>query len=304
MSRRTQLGRAAKQLLAALPFLAPWLIGYLGLIVFPIVLVIYWSFTNYNLLQPPQWVGAQNYATMVSDPTLWTSVGNTLYITLIGVPAGIVIGLGTALLLNRDVAGRAVHRSAIFVPAIVPPVAGAIIWIWILNPDYGLLNAVLGVFGIPRQGWLGDPSLAKFSQLMVVLWGTVGQIMIVFLAGLKEIPDQLYEAAAIDGASAYARFRHITLPMLSPVLFYNVIVGVIFYLQFFEQAFVMTSKDLGAPVNSTLYFAIYLYQNAFSYLKMGYAAAMATVLFVATLATTVLFFTLQRRLVFYAGEEA
>ncbi len=303
MTLRTGTPRAARQVAAALPFLTPWLIGLLGLIVIPVALVVYWSFTDFSLLQAPHWVGAQNYQNLVTDPTFWTSVGNTLYITLIGVPAGVVIGLGTALLLNRDVFARDWHRAAIFLPAIVPPVAGAIIWIWILNPDYGLLNAVLSVFHVPPLGWLGDPSWAKLAELLIVLWGSIGQIMIVFLAGLKEVPEQLYEAASIDGASAWDRFRHITLPMLGPVLFYNVVVGVIFYLQFFEQAFVITSKDLGAPVNSTLYYTIYLYENAFDFLKMGYAAAMAWVLFLTTLAVTVLFFAFQRRLVFYAGED-
>ncbi len=295
--------RAARELAAALPFLGPWLVGLFGLILLPVALVLYWSFTNFNLLQPPQWVGMLNYQNLVADPTFWTSVGNTLYITLIGVPAGVVIGLGTALLLNRPVFARDAHRAAIFLPAIVPPVAGAIIWIWILNPDYGLLNAVLSVFHIPPLGWLGDPAWAKVAQLMLVLWGAVGQIMIVFLAGLKEVPESLYEAAAIDGASRWAQFRYITLPMLGPVLFYNVVVGAIFYLQFFEQAFVINSKDLGAPVNSTLYYTIYLYENAFDYLKMGYAAAMAWVLFLTTLAITVVFFAFQKRLVFYAGED-
>jgi multiple sugar transport system permease protein len=294
--------RAARQVAAALPFLAPWLIGTLGLVVAPILLGFYWSFTDYNLMQAPKWVGAANYQALAGDATFWTSVWNTVYLTVIGVPAAIVIGLGTALMLNRPVRGRSLHRSAIYLPAIVPPVAGAIMFLWIFNPNYGLLNAALGAVGVHGVGWLGDPSTAKISQLVIVLWGTVGSVMVVFIAGLKEIPEQYYEAAAIDGASSWARFRYITLPMLGPVLFYNAVTGVIFYLQFFEQAFVMTSRDLGAPVNSTLYYSLYLYQNAFSYLKMGYAAAMGTILFAVTLGVTVVFFALNKRFVYYPGE--
>jgi multiple sugar transport system permease protein len=287
----------------ALPFLLPWLVGMLALIVIPIGLAVYWSFTDYNLLQAPNLIGLTNYSNLAVDPTFWQSVWNTIYILVLGVPIGIVIGLGIAMLLSQPIRGRGLHRSAIYLPAIVPPVAGAIMFLWIFNPNYGLLNAALGIVGIHGIGWLVDPSTAKIAQLVIVLWGTVGSTMVVFIAGLKEIPEQLYEAAAIDGATTWTRFRYITLPMLGPVLFYSIVVGVIFYLQFFEQAFVMTSRDLGAPVNSTLYFSLYLYQNAFLYLKMGYASAMACILFVATLAVTTVFFTLQKRLVYYPGEK-
>lgn len=281
--------------LAALPFLSPWAVGVICLVVIPLGLCVYWSFTNYNLLTPPQWTGMANYRALFHDPVFWLSVRNTFYITLIGGTAGILMGLGTALLLNKP--GRAVtfYRSAIFIPAVVPVVSMVIAWVWILNPDYGLLNGVLHLLHLPTYGWLDDPATAKLSLLMIILWGSVGQIMIVFLAALKEIPQDYYDAAAVDGASAWSQFRHVTLPLLSPVILYNVVIALVFYTQMFEQAFVASPLDLGAPVNSTLFYSLYLYQNAFTYLSMGKAAAMACLLLVFSLLVVGGFFALNRR---------
>jgi multiple sugar transport system permease protein len=280
---------------AALPFLSPWAVGVICLVAIPLGLCVYWSFTSYNLLTPPQWTGMSNYRALFGDPVFWLSVRNTLYITLIGGTAGILMGLGTALLLNKP--GRAVtfYRSAIFIPAVVPVVSMVIAWVWILNPDYGLLNGVLHVLHLPTYGWLDDPATAKLSLLMIILWGSVGQIMIVFLAALKEIPQDYYDAAAVDGASAWSQFRHVTLPLLSPVILYNVVIALVFYTQMFEQAFVASPLDLGAPVNSTLFYSLYLYQNAFTYLSMGKAAAMACLLLVFSLLVVGGFFALNRR---------
>jgi multiple sugar transport system permease protein len=281
--------------LAALPFLSPWAVGVICLVAIPLGLCVYWSFTTYNLLTPPQWTGMANYRALFHDPVFWLSVRNTLYITLIGGTAGILMGLGTALLLNKP--GRAVtfYRSAIFIPAVVPVVSMVIAWVWILNPDYGLLNGVLHLLHLPTYGWLDDPATAKLSLLMIILWGSVGQIMIVFLAALKEIPQDYYDAAAVDGASAWSQFRHVTLPLLSPVILYNVVIALVFYTQMFEQAFVASPLDLGAPVNSTLFYSLYLYQNAFTYLSMGKAAAMACLLLVFSLLVVGGFFALNRR---------
>jgi multiple sugar transport system permease protein len=280
---------------AALPFLSPWAVGVICLVAIPLGLCVYWSFTTYNLLTPPQWTGMANYRALFHDPVFWLSVRNTLYITLIGGTAGILMGLGTALLLNKP--GRAVtfYRSAIFIPAVVPVVSMVIAWVWILNPDYGLLNGVLHLLHLPTYGWLDDPATAKLSLLMIILWGSVGQIMIVFLAALKEIPQDYYDAAAVDGASAWSQFRHVTLPLLSPVILYNVVIALVFYTQMFEQAFVASPLDLGAPVNSTLFYSLYLYQNAFTYLSMGKAAAMACLLLVFSLLVVGGFFALNRR---------
>jgi len=298
-----QPSRFRRLLRGPLPFLLPWLVGFLGLTVVPLLLSLYWSFTNYDMLQPPQWVGASNYVSLVHDPLFRTSVWNTVFMVIIGAPAGIILGLGCALLLRRPIRGSALYRGAIFMPAVVPSVAVAVIFIWIFNPDYGLLNAGLGLVHVRPQGWLADPSLAKPSLLILLVWEAVGQIMVLMLAGLAEIPGELYEAASLDGARGWQRLRFITLPLLSPVLFYSFIVWIIFYLQFFTEAFVATASNLGAPVNSTLFYSIYLYESAFSFLKMGYASAMAWILFVVTMIITVVLFRLQRRFVFYRGEQ-
>ena len=294
-TRRRRPAVRGRGALAALPFLSPWAVGVICLVAIPLGLCVYWSFTNYNLLTPPQWTGMANYRALFGDPVFWLSVRNTLYITLIGGTAGILMGLGTALLLNKP--GRAVtfYRSAIFIPAVVPVVSMVIAWVWILNPDYGLLNGALHLVHLPTFGWLDDPATAKISLLMIILWGSVGQIMIVFLAALKEIPQDYYDAAAVDGASAWSQFRHVTFPLLSPVLLYNVVIGLVFYTQMFEQAFVASPLDLGAPVNSTLFYSLYLYQNAFTYLSMGKAAAMACLLLVFSLLVVGGFFALNRR---------
>lgn len=292
-SRRSAV--RGRGVLAALPFLSPWAVGVICLVAIPLGLCVYWSFTSYNLLTPPQWTGMANYRALFHDPVFWLSVRNTLYITLIGGTAGILMGLGTALLLNKP--GRAItfYRSAIFIPAVVPVVSMVIAWVWILNPDYGLLNGVLHLLHLPTYGWLDDPATAKLSLLMIILWGSVGQIMIVFLAALKEIPQDYYDAAAVDGASTWSQFRHVTLPLLSPVILYNVVIALVFYTQMFEQAFVASPLDLGAPVNSTLFYSLYLYQNAFTYLSMGKAAAMACLLLVFSLLVVGVFFALNRR---------
>jgi multiple sugar transport system permease protein len=271
-------GARPRRTLRALPFLTPWLVGVACLVAVPLGLAVYWSFTNYNLLTAPQWVGLANYESLFHDPVFWLSVRNTLYIVIIGGIAGITMGLGTALLLNKPGKLVTVYRSAIFIPAVVPVVSMVIAWVWILNPDYGLLNGILHMLHLPTPGWLNDPSTAKISLLMIILWGAVGQIMLTFLAALKEIPQDYYDAAAVDGAGAWSQFRRITLPMLRPVILYNVVIAVAFYSQMFEQAFVASPLDLGAPVNSTLFYSLYLYQNAFTYLQMGRAAAMACLL--------------------------
>ena len=298
---RLPLARPDRDGPSAAVFLGPWGIGLLGLIVLPVVLVIYWSFTNFDLLQSPTWVGLANYFSLAHDGDFWQSVRNTIYITVIGVPALTLIPLGAALLVNRPVRGLSFHRTAIFLPAVLPPVAAALVWVWILNPDYGLLNAGLHLLHIAPVGWLSNPSFAKISLLLIVTWGGVGTNMIIFLAALKEIPRDLYEAAQIDGASPMRAFRRITLPMLGPVIFYLVVVSTVFFLQFFEAAFVVTANQLGAPANSTLFFPIYLYEQAFVFLRTGVAAAMAVILFAVTMVITGLFFAVQRRFVFYAG---
>jgi multiple sugar transport system permease protein len=280
----------------AAAYLTPWGIGVFWLLLAPVVLAIYWSFTNYNLLTPPQWVGFANYTQLFHDPVFLSSVRNTLLLTVIGVSAGVVMGLGTAVLLNREKRSYRFFRSGIFLPAVVPPVATAIVWLFILNPRYGLMDAFLTKLGLPTIGWLGDPRYAKYGLLMMVLWGAVGQIMMTFNAALQEIPGELTRAASLDGANQLQIFRYITLPLLAPVILYNVVISTLFYFQFFEQAFVVSPTDLGAPANSTMTYALYIYQQAFTFLRMGSAAAMSVMLLLASAIVIALFFAINKRL--------
>jgi ABC-type sugar transport system permease subunit len=300
--RRRSTGAAGRESihradrLHAAIFLTPWAIGVVWLMAAPVVLAIYWSFTNYDLLTPPKWVGLANYSGLFHNSVFTTAVRNTLLLTVVGVVAGVLMGLGTAVLLNRPTRSARILRSGIFLPAVVPPVATAIIWLFILNPNYGLLNAILKVFGVGPVGWLADPSYAKYGLLMMVLWGGVGQIMMTFSAALQEIPQDIQQAASIDGAGRIASFRYITLPLLAPVLLYNVVIGTLFYFQFFEQAFVVSPTDLGAPANSTMTYALYIYQEAFTFLHMGTAAAMSVMLLIVSAAIIAIFFAVNRRL--------
>jgi multiple sugar transport system permease protein len=274
----------------------PWALGVLWLIVIPVVLAVYWSFTHYTLLRPPVWAGMANYSELFHDPVFWTSVRNTLFLTVIGVTAGTVMGLGTAVLLNKQSRTARVFRSGVFLPAVVPPVTTAIIWLFILNPQYGLLNAAMKLAGLPTIGWLNDPAYAKFGLLMMVLWGSVGQIMMTFSAALQEIPTELIEAATLDGCGRFRLFRHITLPLLAPVLLYNVVIATLFYFQFFEQAFVVSPTNVGAPSDSTLTYALYIYRQAFTYLRMGTAAAASCILLLVSAVVIALFFAINKRI--------
>lgn len=305
-SSRRELRRIGVGLL----FASPWLVGFLALTVYPSLASLYYSFNSFNTLQAPTWVGFDNFSTLfLNDPLFWTAVKNTLYMTLVGVPVNIVLSLALALLLNQNRRGVTVYRAMIYAPVVVPPVVTSIIWVWILNPENGLLDQVLGFLHLPQPGWFTDPSWSKPALLILLTWG-LGQTMVILLAGLQDVPQHLYEAAMIDGASQARRFWHVTLPMLSPVIFYNVVVGVIFSLQLFTQAFVTaggglcyggSGNCLGAPLNSTLLYGIYLYQNAFAYFKMGYASAMAWLLFAVTVIATLLLFRFTRGMVHYEG---
>lgn len=290
-----------KKTLVGLAFASPWIVGFIAFGLFPTVMSLYYSLTHFNILQAPRFIGFSNFVAMVHDPLFWTSVYNTLYITVIGVPSSIVLGVLAALLLNQRVRGVGMFRTLIYLPSIVPPVAVTIVFMFILNPDYGLLNAILAFFRLPQPGWLADPSYSKLSLVFMAVWQS-GQVIVIMLAGLQEVPRNLYEATRLDGAGPLRTFFSITLPMLSPVIFYNVVTGIFTFLQFFTQAFVATAKDLGTPAHSTLFYTIYMYQNAFQYLKMGYASAMAWGLLIITLALTYLVFRVGNRTVYYGGE--
>lgn len=285
----TRQGRAATWLLA------PWGIGVAWLVVLPAALAIYWSFTSFNLFSSPQWVGLDNYVGLFHDPVFFDSVRNTIWLAIVGVIAGTAMGLGSALLLQRTTTTTTVLRAVIFLPAVVPPVAAGIIWTFVLNPQYGVLDEALSAIGLPRINWLSDPAIAKYGLLIIVLWGSVGQIMITFVAAMGEVPSDLREAAALDGAGAARTFASVVFPELRPVLLYNVVIATLFYFQFFEQAFVINPTNLGAPAQSTLTYSIYIYEQAFTFLKMGTAAAMSVMLLLASALVIGAFFAISRR---------
>lgn len=277
-------------------FISPWLIGFLAFTAFPFVSSIYLSFTRYDIVEAPHWVGFANYHTLLTgDPLFWKSLWVTCKYGLLSVPLGIVAGVALALLLNLPLKGMGVYRTIFFVPSIVPVVATSIVFLWILNPDKGLVNTLLRLVGVTGPNWLQDIHWALWSLVFMSLW-TVGGSMVIYLAGLKDIPAHLYEAATIDGASALQRLRHITLPMLTPVIFFNLVMGLIGVFQYFTQAFIMTQ---GGPADSTHFYALYLFERAWRYLNMGYASAMGWVLFLVIMAITAFLFATQKRWVHY-----
>lgn len=271
-----------KEHIAGYLFAAPWLLGMLFFTAYPILASITYSFMDYNILEPPKWAGFANYTTLFKDQLFWTSLYNTLYFVIISVPLTIIIGLLISLMLNKDIKGIAIYRTLYYIPSIVPVVAGSILWAWIFNPNFGILTNVVNFFGITAPGWLSDPAWAKFSLILMALWGAGGG-MIIYLAGLKNIPKVYYEAAELDGANARQSFINVTLPMISPTLFFQLIIGMIGSFQVFTQAFIMTN---GGPNDSTMFYVYYLYNNAFRFWKMGYSSAMAWILFVIIMILT------------------
>jgi multiple sugar transport system permease protein len=314
-----------KRHLLGYAFISPWLIGFAVFTFVPFLVSIYLSFTRYNIVTDPVWVGAVNYKTLVArDPLFWKSLSITLKYAAVAVPLGIAAGVALALLLNLEIGGISLYRTVFFLPSIVPVVATSVIFVWILNPQIGLVNGLLRHIHLPAfhigqfaifshafgpidypggpiigPNWLGDQRWAFTSLVLMSLWA-VGGSMVIYLAGLKDIPVQLYEAAMIDGASAWQRTRHITLPMLTPVIFFNLVMGTIGAFQYFTQAYVIMEGG-GGPNDSTYFYALYLFNRAWRYLDMGYASAMAWILFVIVMVVTGLIFRSHRRWVHYGA---
>jgi multiple sugar transport system permease protein len=288
-------------------FISPWLIGFLVLTAGPMLASAFISLTSWTMLSPPTWVGFENYEAILKDDSLFSiSLWNTIYYVLLSVPLGLMVSLLLALLLDRRLKGISVFRTIFFLPSITNMVAVSVLWIWIFNPEYGLLNSVLQKFGIAGPLWLQSETWSKPALVIMSLWG-VGGTMIIFLAALQGIPHELYEAAQLDGANSWRRFVHITLPMISPAMFFNLIIGIIGSFQVFTQAFVMTGGAQpgteGGPNNSTLFFVLYLYKRAFQEFRMGYASALAWILFLIILVFTLIQMKLSKRWVYYeAGD--
>lgn len=296
---------ALKKEAAGLLFASPWIVGFLVLSVLPILLSAWYSLCEYNIFQPPAFVGFENYAKLFHDELFLTSVYNTLFFTAISVPLNIALGLGLALLLNLEVKGQSIFRTCYYLPSVIPLVAASILWRWMYNSKYGLVNILLGFFGIQGPMWLQDAAWTKPAMILMGLC-TSGNIFIIFLASLKDVPKDYYEAARMDGANAWQRFLHITLPGMSSVIFYQLIISIIQSLQYFTQAYVMLTgykqTAAGGPENSLLFYSLRLFHEAFYYYDMGTASAMAWLLFLATCLVTVLLFKTSSRWVFYGGE--
>ena len=280
-------------------FTAPALIGLAVFTVYPVVSLLYYSFCRYSALKPPMWVGLGNYQSLMRDQLFAESLYNTLYYTVLAVPLGIITAFGLAVMLNAKVKGLAFFRTIFYLPSIVPVVASSVLWLWILNPDYGLINIALRTLGIPGPGWLADPNWSKPALILMSAWG-VGGSVVIYLAGLQDVPQELYEASSIDGASGWQKTWHITIPFMSPYIFFTAVMGIIGSTQYFTQAWIMTGGT-GGPANSTMFFAMYLFQNAFQMFKMGYACAMAWLLFLMILGATLLLFRSSARYVYYGG---
>lgn len=279
-----------------LAFLSPWLIGFVFLTLIPGSMSIYYSFCRFDLLQPPRFVGMANYAQLMHDQVFWKATWNTFYYAIMALPAGLLVSLGLALLLNMEIPGRAAWRTIIFMPSLMPIVASAMLWMWLLNARLGLINVMLGYLHVKGPPWLTDVRWAMPALALMSLWG-VGNAVVIYLAGLQDVPAELYEAAELDGASASGRLWHVTLPMLSPVIFFNLIISIIGTLQVFDVPYIMTN---GGPAHATYLLSMYLFDNAFVYLQMGYASAIAWILLALVLALTGVAFWSSKRWVHYA----
>jgi multiple sugar transport system permease protein len=295
MTAHRHQGRTGRELALGLAFISPAIIGFLAFTVYPVLMSLYYSFTDYDILQPPLWIGLDNYRDLIArDKTFKIAIWNTVYMVVIGLPIHLVFDFLMAMLLNVKIRGRSLYRTIFYMPSITPIVATAILWLWIYNPQYGLANSVLQALGLPTIGWIADPFWSKPSLIFMGMWYG-GNTILIYLAGLREVPTELLEAAELDGANAVRRTWHVTLPMVSPVIFYTLIINMIGYFQYFTEAWVMTAQRSGAaggPLNSMMFYTMYLYQNAFQFFKMGYASAMAWILFLIVLvATAVLFRT-------------
>ncbi|MBI1257824.1 MAG: ABC transporter permease subunit [Chloroflexi bacterium] len=284
---------------------SPWIIGFVLFTVVPMAISLYLSFTQWNVVKSPVFIGLDNFVYMFTkDPDFYQSLKVTLIYTLTSVPLQIVVALGLAILLNEATRAVGFFRTAFYIPSIVASVASAVLWQWIFNPRFGPVNGLLRALGMYPPNWFNDPRYALPALVIMSAWGVGGQ-MLIFLAGLKGIPQSLYEAAEVDGAGRFVRFFRITLPMLSPTLFFNLIMAMIGAFQTFDSAYVIStarSGQIGAPLNSTLFYLLHLYQEGFTFLNMGYASALAWMLFIIILAVTFVINRWSKSWVFYSGE--
>ena len=301
--------RERQRLRTGLMFISPWILGFLAFTAYPLLASLWFSLCDYSVLAEPVYIGTDNYGELWRDEVFWLALRNTVIFAAVAIPLGTVLAIGLAVLLNQPVRGRGIYRTIFFLPSLVPAISLAILWQWLLNGSVGLVNEMLqwplrlfnAVAGTSLQppDWLNDPTWALWGLVLTGLWGA-GNAMVIYLAGLQEIPAELYEAAEMDGANAWQRFCHVTLPLLTPVIFFNVIMGLIGSLQTFAVPYILTNGGDG-PGRSLLFLATYIYQSAFDYWNMGYASALALVLFLLILGLTLIVVRFGEKRVHYAG---
>lgn len=291
-------------------FALPWIIGFICFSIIPLATSFYYSFTSFNPVKDPVWVGLDNYKYVLNDPLTYKALGNTLFMAFVSTPVNLFVALVLASLLNKSFRGRGVARTIFFMPSVIPMVAATMVWIWMFDPTYGYINRVLSWFGINGPSWLVDPNYTKWALVLMGTWN-VGTTMLVCLAALQEVPRSYYESAEIDGANAFVRFFRITLPCVAPVIVYQAILNIINAFQYFTQVYVIInassgggSSDVsGGPANSILMYPLHLFNTAFSFMKMGRASAMAWILFVIVGLLTVVMTTLSKKVNDNAGGE-
>ncbi len=290
-----------KNLLKGLAFCSPWLLGFCFFTALPLALSFYYSFCDYSLLQDPLFIGTENYRQLYHNEDFWKTLRNTFYYASLALPLGIIMALCAAMLLNVKTRGTSIYRTIVFLPSLVPAVASAMLWMWLLNGKLGLINLALKWFGISDPpDWLNDVNWAMPALVLMSFWG-IGNTVVIYLAGLQDIPRDLYEAADLDGAGVFGKIFHVTIPMLSPVIFFNLITAIIGTLQVFVGPAIIFGPE-GNPSKSTYFFTMLLYNNAFGYLKMGYASAMAWVQLVIILILTGIAFWSSKKWVHYQGK--
>jgi multiple sugar transport system permease protein len=288
MSSRPKSGvtKDLRNLTFGLLFISPWIVGFFLFLVYPLFSNFHLGMTDYSGFGEPAWIGFKNYEELFHDSLFWTSIYNTFYYVILAVPLGVVVAIVLALAMNQKVREARVYRALLYIPSIAPIFALSMMLIWILNPRYGLFNYLLGFLHIPAIDWLGDRRFSKLAIVLVAQFGA-GQIALIFLAALKAIPSHLYDAASLDGAGSWRKFWYVTLPLLTPTILYDVIIGVGLGLQVFVPAYIMTD---GGPLNSTMFAALYIYKNAFEYSRVGFAAAVSGLLFLVNATVAVITF--------------
>ena len=301
VSRWRMTKRERKNLLTGLLFISPWIVGFLAFLVYPMYYTIRISFTRYSGFGEPTWIGWANYERMFNDDLFWTALYNTFYYTGLAVPIGAVVAMSLALAMNSPLPEVPIYRAILYLPSILPLFALSFVYVAMLSPTLGLVNRALINIGFPNINWFGDPTYAKIALVALAQFGA-GQVALIFLAGLKGIPPSLYEAAMLDGAGVWRKFWNITVPMMTPIILYDLILGISLGVQIFTQIVIIFGNDPpGNPANSTLSYVLYLYNNGFRYSQMGYAAALAWMMFLLTMLLAAVVFKWSKRWVHYEG---